>query len=486
MMAWGAWRPDVGGPNSGFAMIADSVLPQSGAGGIGYGPFPQLLVPPTAGPLSGPPRGSISLTLSDGSSQVFFATASTIEQLQADYTFSAIDSGRVVTSGDDVSFLHFGAYLLNSDTSDGFKAYNLGIPAGNNTIAGAPVARSLFSCSNVVFALDCDGNNKRLQSSALGDHTSWTTLGANGKTFEDGGALVCGVDLKNGAAVVFQEDAMRIIQFGNAPDGALYSIEKAADGRGSVGERSVVSFDGMVFYWASDGLYRFDLSNGNTPVGSEKFNRWLLDQVATDDLVNIQGSLDPKNKIVCWRFRSTSNASTTVYDKLICYDWQLNEGFTVSVNTAALARITTPGYTLDGIDAFGPLDSIDIALDDRFWQGGAPLFGALDGSYKFGTFSGPAMAATLQSAPVNSPVSGAVGRATPISDSPNSTLQLGVSDDLADPIGWKPGNAKGRAGRVPLRGRGLNIAFQENIPAGELWSFANGVDHIQTAEGGAL
>ena len=114
MMAWGAWRPDVGGPNSGFAMIADSVLPQSGAGGIGYGPFPQLLVPATAGPLSGPPRGSISLTLSDGSSQVYFATASTIEQLQADYTFSPM---RPIELHRDTGFLDVGLVRVLSAIS---------------------------------------------------------------------------------------------------------------------------------------------------------------------------------------------------------------------------------------------------------------------------------------------------------------------------------------------------------------------------------
>ncbi len=488
MIPYGPWRPDVAGPNSGFAQIADSVLPQScvlgGRSNIGYGPFPQLVVAAGAGALSSAPRGSISLTLSDGTSQVYFATATTIEQLQADYSFAAIDSGRTVTPGDDVSFLHFGAFLLNTDTIDGFKAYNLQAPAGNNAVAGAPVAREIFTSGNVVFALDCNGNNKRLQSSALGDHTAWTTGGADGKTFEDGGALVCGVDLKNGAAVVFQENAMRVIQFGGAPDGALYAIDKAADGRGSVGQRSVVSFDGLVFYLASDGFYRYDLANGNTPIGAEKFNRWFLSQIATADLSGVQGSVDPKNKIVCWRYRSVFNPSATVFDAMICYDWQLNEGFTVSVRTAALARITTPGYGLDGMDGFGALDSIVVSFDDRFWQGGAPLFGALDANFKFGTFSGPAMAATLQTSIGNSPVIGRIARATPLSDDAASTLRLGVTAKLSDPIVWKPAASKGRGGAVPLRGQGLNIAFSESFAAGDLWSFANGIDHIDARQGG--
>lgn len=488
MSAWGPFRPDVAGPGSGFAQVADSVLPKScvvnGSPNIGYGPFPSMSTPSTAGALSGAPRGSISLTDNSGGSQVYFATASTIEQLQADYTFVAIDTGRAVTSGDDVIFLHFGSYLLNTDTTDGFKAYNIDAPAGNNTVTGAPVARYIFGCNNVVFALDCDGNNRRLQSSGVGDHTAWTTLGADGKTFEDGGALLCGVDLKNGNAVVFQETAMRIIRFGGAGSLALYEIDKAADGRGTVGERSVVSFDGQVFYWATDGLYKFDLTNGNTPIGAEKFNRWFLEQLATADLSTIQGSVDPVNKIVCWRYRSITNASTTVFGNMICYDWQLNEGFTVTCDTAALARITTPGYTLDGMDAFGPLDSITVPLDDRFWQGGAPLFGALDSNYKFATFSGAALAATLESSVSNNPTTGVINWATPLDDSPDGTLQLGVSDALEDAITWKTGAAKVSAGRVPLRGRGMNIAFRRNITAASDWTSATGIDHIKGSQGG--
>lgn len=476
MLSYGPWRPDVGGPNTGFATTADSVLPQAAAGGIGYGPFPQLVTPSIATALSGAPRGNISLVKFDGTWAVFYGTVSTIEQLNASYGFTSIGTGYACTSGDDWSLLHFGSYLLNSNTTDGFRAYNVEVPAGNNTVSGAPTARSLFSCNNVVFACDCDGNNRRLQSSGLGDHTAWTSKGANGKTFEDGGALICGVDLKNGTAVVFQDAAMRLIQFGGAPGGALYSIQKIADGRGTVGERSVVSFDGMVFYLASDGFYKFTLGGGNEPIGAEKINRWFLDQVAVADLPAVQGAIDPKNKIVAWRISATT---------LLCYDWQLTEWFTATASTTSLSRIATPGYTIDDIDSFGVLDAITVPFDDRFWQGGQPVFAGLDASYKYATFSGTAMAATLETSVMNSGTFDIINRATPIDDCPEGTLQIGVSNSLDDTLTWKTGVAKrDRNGSVPLRARGANMAFRRNLPAGWTGSFVNGVDHIKAGQGG--
>lgn len=494
ILLWNRFRPDVGGPNTGFSPVADSVIPQSAGVGqygnqlIGYGPFPSLAVPMTATPLSDAPRGSISLTLDDGTYEVFFATASTIEQLGSSFTFSSIDTGRSVTSGDDVSFAHFGSFLLNTDTTDGFKAYNVQTPAGNNAVVTAPSSpRSMFICNNVVFLLDVNGNNKEWANSAIGDHTEWVLDGANGGVFADGEALVCGVDLKNGNGLIFQQRAMRLIQFGNAATPALFSIVKAADGRGSVGERSVVSFDGMVFFLDTDGFYKFDLSSGNTPIGAEKVNRWFFSQIDTSKLATVQASVDPTRKIVCWAFFSIGNSSTTVRDRLLGYDWQLDEWFTATVNTSAITRIATPGYVLDNMDGFGTLDSmIQIPLDDRFWQGGAPVFAGLDGSFNFGTFSGPSLAATLQSTTANNPFSALENEITPISDNANSKIAVGVQDKLSDPITWKTAQSRTRAGRVKLRGHGLNITFQETHAAGDNWTYSNGVDYPEQEQGGKV
>ena len=54
----------------------------------------------------------------------------------------------------------------------------------------------------------------------------------------------------------------------------------------------------------------------------------------------------------------------------------------------------------------------------------------------------------------------------------------------SDELTWKTGVSKVRAGRVPLRARGVNIAFRRNIPAGSDWTYANGVDNIALASGG--
>lgn len=470
---YGPWRPDVGGPNSGFATTANNVLPQASATGLGYGPMPSLITATGAVSLGAAPLGVISIQKASGSNAVFAATSTKIRAMDSAYAWSDIETGRTVTSGDDVSFCYFGKYLLNSDTTDGCKAYDVEAGGTNNAVSGAPAARALFSCNNVVFALGTSSNNRRLQSTAIGDHTNWTTDGADGKTFEDGGALVGGRVLKNGSAVIFQDTAMRVVQFPGV-NGALYSINKAADGRGAVSDRSIVAFDGMVFYVATDGFYKFTLAGGNEPIGAEKTNRWLASQVAASGFSTVQASVDPFQKVVWWRIGSLL---------MIGYDWQLNEFFTATQATSALTRIATPGVTLDSLTTLY-LDSMTGVLDSRTYLGGVPLFGALDADYKFATFSGGAAEATLETMAVAVPNGGLVRRATPNSDASNSTVQLGVSPSRSTALTWKTPVSRTASGRLPLKGRGKVIGFRETIPADSSWTYANGINDVEMSMGG--
>lgn len=471
-VAWGAWRPDVGGPNSGFAKTANNVLPQAAAGGIGYGPLPSLLTATGAEALSGAPRGVIAVQKASGSYAVFAATSTKIETMDSAYQWSDVETGRTVTSGDDVSFCYFGKYLLNSDTTDGFKAYDVELGGTNSAVSGAPGARALFSSNNVVFALGSSSNNRRMQSSAIGDHTNWTTNGADGKTFEDGGALVGGRDLKNGVAAIWQDGAVRLVRFGGGA--ALYTIQKLAEGRGAVSDRSIVAFDGMAFWPATDGFYKLTGDGAIVPIGAEKVNRWLASQLASSGYDEVQGAADPFQKVIWWRLGGLL---------LIGYDWQLDEFFTATQATSALTRIATPGVTLDSLTT-SYLDSMTGALDSRTYLGGVTLFGALDASYKFATFSGGAAEATLQTMDIAMPNSALVTWASPNSDADNSTLQLGVSDNRNTGLAWGSSASRTTSGRVAVRGRGKIIGFRETIPADESWTFANGVNDVVLAQGG--
>lgn len=469
-MPYGPWRPDVGGPNSGFATTADSVLPQAAANGIGYGPMRSLVTATGAEALSGAPRGMITAVKADGSYVVIAATASTIELMDSAYQWGDIETGRTVTSGDDVSFAQFGKYILSTDTTSGLKAYDVDGGGANTAVSAITSARCVFTCNNVVFIGATASNNRRMQSSAIGDYTNWTTDGATGVTFPDGGAIVGGRDLKNGAAILFQESAIRLIQFGSGP--GLYSIVKLADGRGAVSDRSIVAFDGMAFYLATDGFYKATAA-GTEPIGAEKVNRWLAGQISASDYESVYGAIDPFEKVVWWRISATA---------LLGYDWQLNEFFTATVTTSALSRLATASVTIDSLS--GTIDALDVTIDSRLLAGGALLFGALDGAYKFATFSGTSLQATLETCMIAVPNTVMVNRCTPDSDSANSTITLSIADNRYTTPTPKTAQGRTSSGRVGLRGTGKVFLLKEIIPAADDWSYATGIEDIELATGG--
>lgn len=482
---FGPLAPDATEMEPGICVVANGVLPLRN----GYGPAPSLVVSGSATALPDAPRGVTSIVLNNGTWKVFGFTEDDIYELQSDDTWASLSGTFNLTSGDDWSALHFGSYLLATNTTDGLISYNVESPAGFSTISDAGAPRFIFLCGNMLFGLDCldqsgNRNNRLIRNSDFNSFTDWTNGAADYQPLEDGGALVAGFAVTETAALVLQTGAIRLIQVGNAGGGALYALKLVSDGVGSVGARSCVSYDGAVYWLATDGFKKFSFSGGIEALGTGLIDDYFFSLVDQSALQLVQGSVDPFNKIIWWRFKRQGAASDTVFTDIIGYSLKFRRWVTSNEETSYFAAVATPGILLDNMDSYGPMDSITIPLDSRLFQGGQPVFGALDGTYKFGTFSGGSQAATITTATMNSPVTGLISFATPIDDAPNATIELGVKDAVSDAITWKAPASKTASGRVPLRGRGMNIAFRWKAPANEEWTFARGIDHVRGSGGG--
>lgn len=478
---FGPLSPDRGAGTPGVVLKAENVLPIPD----GYGPAQTMVEPGGGDALPAAPRGSITCVKRDGTTQVFWFTASALYSQEADYTFTQIATGYTCTSGDDWSACQFGDYLLYTNTTDGLWAYDMENGGSPSYISAAGDPRFIFSNANMVFALDCKDNsgtrnNRLIRNCDFNDHTDWSNGSADQQPLESGAELLAGVSLKNGAAVTFQRASMRLIQFGNAGGGALYSLQEIAEGRGTVGAKSVIGFDGVVYFIATNGIWQFS-QGGLVPIGDGFIDRWFLDQVPTLELKDVQAAIDPFRKVVLWIYPAGG--------LILGYCWApsvQNRWFTWTTTATYLTRLATAGYTWDAAGAIWATwdDMPTIAFDDRFWQGGQQLLAALGSNYKLNLFSGSNAAATIRTATSPSPVTGLVTWATTVDDCPTSQLALGVSDALSDAITWKSAASKASSGRTPLRGRGKNLAFEWTAPAGATWTYTKGVTNIVAATGG--
>lgn len=481
---FGPLAPDQGELTPGALMVANGVVPLR----EGYGPFPSLSVPTTATALATAPRGLFAYQKADGTWALVAGQDTKVQIMASDYTWSDVDTGLTPTSGDDFCFGRFGTKLLYTNTTDGLKYWDVESASGATAVAAAKAPRWVFVCGNIVFGLDCldsagSRDTRLIRSSAFSDQTNWTTKGADYQNLEDGGPLIWGGPISDTAALVLQSRMVRLIQVGNV-GGALWGLQTLSSEFGSVGSRSVVAFDGMVFWLATDGFRMFTAGQGIQRIGSGLIDQWFLANADQANLSTVQGTIDPFRKNVIWRYKSNAVGSSTVFQDIIGYNWAFQKWFTLSVETSYLAYLATPAVTWDAYGTSTTWDTEDVAWDSRALSGGQPLLGALNGSYKFGTFGGAYLAATLTTAIMDSRTTQLINWAKPVDDSADGTLSLGVKNTLAASTTWKTGQAKATSGRVPLRGRGTEIAFSRVIPAASAWSYAKGIDYLGTASGG--
>lgn len=463
---FGPWEPDNKTVNAAIAETAEGVVPVPG----GYGPFPQLVTASGAEALSAEPRGVVSIQKASGSWVVYGATSTKIEVMDGSYQWSDVETGRTVTSGDDVSFARMSTKLINTDTTDGMKAWDVESGGTNTAITGAPAARAVVVINNVLFGLGTSANPRRMANSDISNYAKWSGGAADGKTMEDGGGFVGGVELTQRSGILFQESKIRSVTFGLGA--ANYALDTVVEGRGCVAERTIASLDGVAAWWDVDGPWIVAAGQAPISIGVDKINDWAASNIGRLNFKNMVASVDPTRNLVMWRIDAT---------RLLACDLRRRAFSIIPASTATLARIAVPAASINSLS--GSIDSQTGSIDS-LGGGSAPVLGGLNLSRKFATFSGSNMAITMEGRLINNPVTGLVNWATPIDDFAGGTLQVGTSDDLSVSATWESGQTRGTAGRVQARARGMNIAFRRNVPAGTTGSFVNGVDHIVTATGG--
>lgn len=472
MIPFGDFAPNLADTTPGRSSVIDGVIPRADGS---YGPMPQLVTQSGASVLPSAPKGHISFPKSDGSYARYIATSSNWYDVGADGTLNSIGSGYAVPPGDQESFVRFGTKLIGSNIFDGMRAYDVETGGAVAGVAGAPKARCIFELGGFIVALDCDGDNRLIRNSDFNDHTSWTTGDgvADSQPVEDGGALIAGVAIAQGMALIFQREAIRLMTV--QASGALYSLSLIEKNAGAVAAKSVVGVSGGACFLDTDG-FKFASPGGVRSIGETNgVSAWFVQQVGAARLTEVEGAYDRFRRIVWWRF-PVSNDSDSVFSRMIGYHVDLQKWVTLTVATSAIFTTALPGYTWDTIPDLSWDTIMDVPWDDRSLAGGEPTFGAMDGDLKFSSFSGLPMAVTLETAKADLGSSRLFNRIALIGDGADATLQLGVADRLQDEITWKDAASLTASGTFPVRGRGRVVQYRLKRAAGDSWTSTGGLD----------
>ena len=237
------------------------------------------------------------------------------------------------------------------------------------------------------------------------------------------------------------ERGIAIAQYVGTP--LIYQIDLVETSRGCKYKNSVTNIGKTTFFISDDGFFSFD-GRASIPIGSEKVNRWWMNDVDNSKTDKMSAAVDPINQIVCWSY--VSNDSTDGEpDKIIIYNYVLARWSIAHVQAELIAPFFTTGLSMEGLDNINiDMDSI-TGLLDVIYKGGSFLFGGALNS-KIQAFSGSVLNATIETAEfsLTKDRHTVVTRTVPafeISGTGSVTVSIGSRDRQDDPVVYSTASA---------------------------------------------
>jgi hypothetical protein len=483
MLPIGFYRPDLAETNPGVSLTVLNAIMRSDANGVSYAPQPNLGALATADALAEAPRGTVSVVTRAGQYQNFVGTGDKLFKVSASGEVTEIGSGYAVPSGDSWSFAQFGDYLYATNTFDGLVRYNIETGGTVDAVVGAPKGRYIFPLFNTLAMLDCDGNNRVMKTSKIGDPTVWAGDASNNyQEFAEGEELIAGCELGQQLAVVFQRNAIRVLS--RTRDRSVFVESILAVSIGAQGADAVVPTRGWAYFVDTDGFHR---TNGATveAVGKDKVSRTFINSLASNALTSVQGAYDPSENRVLWRYRKSTTVSSTIFKDILALDLDKLEWVPIAMDTAALVTMASSGYTLDELDQFGTIDTLPYSLDSRAWKGGEPRLAGFNGDLKFGFVSGDALACTLETGAQLGALVQRLRWCTPVTDAGDCTVQVGYKNSASEDFTWSAAVSLTASGRAKMKGgRGKIFGLRFNEAAAGVWTFMRGFEAIEASTGG--
>lgn len=286
--------------------------------------------------------------------------------------------------------------------------------------------------------------------------------------------------------LVFQEYA--ISNFYYVGGNVVFQVNTYEKQRGLYCPNGACQIGNLVYFPDASGFF---VTDGATvqPIGHDLVDKTWLSDVNTAYLDHVRASHDAQNKCIWWTYVSTGASLQGTFvscDKVIVYNYadkRWGMGY-VGQTIDMIFDAHTLGYTMEQLDSVNSnLDLITPSLDSPYWNGGLPIVGAFGiqqigstGAYAsyYGTFTGAALTATLQTKTVNINQGGralvtAIKPITMGATSGNITAYIGTQVSPNDSITWSSGTTpETRTGKCSVRADGVFHTAKVTISGGFL------------------
>jgi hypothetical protein len=508
MIPFGSFRPDAETLNAPLVVSAKNCLPsvqgfrplkgpvvvESDTGGVLTDDLgepvtddlgDEITVEPSG--LNGRVLGAVTVLTEDGSSRSYAGTQTRLYNLANANSWDDIsrlsDGDYATPISERWRFDTFGDNLIATNFIDAVQKFDLTGGTNFQALGGSPPKARYVAVVRDFLLLAClFGNERRLQWCSIGNSEEWIA-GTNSGDYQDfpSGGPIRGV-IGGEVGYVFQDERItRMIFAPGSPE--VFQFDEVEGARGLKAPNSLVRLGAQAFYFAGDGFYRFDLAGGgSTPIGVGKWSNWFLGDIRAGTEGSILAAVSPVERAILFPYISRSSSLTTP-DRVLIYDWAIDEATFADITIEAIATWLSQGYTLDTMNSFGSLDELPYSLDAPFWKGGTPLLALFNASHQLNYLQGSPMAAEFITADGQGETRALITGTRPHFDTTDITVSVSMRERDADSWLFPAEETMEDTGIVPAWTSGNIARARIRTAAGANWTYGKGISTI-TKSGG--
>ena len=477
------WRPDMPALSE-WAREALNVIPAEES----YRPLNALSG--VSSPLAFRAQGAAWFRGTAGATKMFAGDASKLYLLSGSTwnDVSRPSGGPYAPGGDNLwRFTQFGTLAIAVNGVDVPQKFDLAAGTSWTALAGAPpVGTFITTVRDFVVMGKIGSAPQRVQWCALDNAESWApslTTQADLQELPDGGNVTGLVGGEIG--LIFQETSIRRMSYEGAP--IVFRIDKIANDIGASVPGSVAGLLDMAFFLHKSGFYMVKGGQTITPIGRGKVDRTFWTEFDEINQFRATSAIDPVRGLYIFSYPA-NDATNGLPNRLLIYNWHTGR-WSRAILTCELVfgGVSQQAYTLDQLDPFGTLETLPYSLDSSYWTGTLSLLlFAFDTSHRSGSFSGPTLAATVETGEFN-PGQGkrSILRACrPLIDGGNPQIQVGARETQQSGVSYAAETGLTTAGLAPVYSSGRYFRVRATQPAGAVWSNMQGIDDLDVRPAG--
>lgn len=422
-----------------------------------YGPFPQPVAYSSAAAET--VVGAYSTKDLSGNVYTFLGTAN---KLYKESSTALNDISRTATyttanDGTQWEFVTFGNTVVAVNGADTPQVFTMGTSTqflNQSASASAPAFRHIAVVRDFVMGGHIPTTENRVQWSRINNPLRYDISQRFQSDYQDlpgTDQLVKKITGGDFAAILTNTSVWRATYVGSP---LIFRFDEVARNVGCYASGSVARFQNMTFFLSDSGMYVFD-GQQCTPIGLEQVDETILDEINLSYLNRLSATIDPINKLYLMAYPSTASTVGTA-NRIAIYSWATQRWAFASENVEYLFNHMTGGYTLEGLDALGTLETLAFSLDSNAYQGGLSALSCVNTDHKIARFTGDAKTArfTTGEAELVTDARAFVRSLRPLVQGSSATtvsIEMGGRNRLVDSVSWSTASVMNSLGTCPVR-----------------------------------